>query len=376
MGTSTWNPQLSRRRLLSSAARAGLLIGAGGLASACATSASAAKPAEPIKAKIDGDLSIFNWAQYMNPAVIKGFEKEYGVAVHQTFFDNDEAMLAKIAAGVPFDFVVPSGGNYIPRLVAANLLTPIPHHELRNYGQLLPFFRDPFYDRGARYSLPYAIGTTGIAWRSDRVGNMTGSWNDLWSHPDARGKIYVLDELADALGMSLIRLGHNINSTVPSQVNAAANALVQLKPQLGGFSTSDITNLDNGQAWIEHAWSGDVYVALSQAKNPHLFRYETCREGVPTWADTMAIPSNARHPGTALLFIDYLLDPAVSAKNATWVGYPTGTVAGTAAFNTLVKDFPWLQLTESMLEHGEWSKPLEGAGLQLWDEAWTRVKAG
>ncbi len=352
------------------------MLGAGAVAAACGGTSASPGSSKPIKAKLDGDLTIFNWAQYMNPAVIKGFEKTYGVAVHQTFFDNDEAMLAKLAAGVPFDFVVPSGGNYIPRLVKAGLLTPIPHHELKNFDQVLPFFTDPFYDRGARYSLPYAAGTTGIAWRTDRIPAMTGSWNDLWDHPEARGKIFLLDELADTIGMSLIRLGYNINSTVPSQVNAAASALLKLKPMLAGFSTNDITNLDNGQAWIEHAWSGDVYVALTQAKDPHIFRYETCKEGVPTWADTMAIPKNAQHPGTALLFIDYLLDPEVSAKNATWVGYPTGTKAGTAAFNSLVKDFPWLQMTESMLEHGEWSKPLLGAGLTLWDEAWTRVKAG
>lgn len=375
MDAPTPTPTLTRRSLLSRAAGLGLALGAGGLAAACGGPAAPAAKAPAIKAKIDGDLSIFNWAQYMNPAVIKGFEKEYGVAVHQTFFDNDEAMLAKLAAGVPFDFVVPSGGNYIPRLAAANLLTPIPHGELKNFSQVLPFFRNPFYDPGARYSLPYAAGTTGIAWRTDRVGAMTGSWNDLWNHPEAKGKIYILDELADALGMSLIRLGYNINSAVPSQVNAAANALIQLKPMLAGFSTNDISNLDSGQAWIEHAWSGDVYVALTQAKNPHLFRYETCKEGVPTWADTMAIPRSAQHPGTALLFIDYLLDPEVSAKNATWVGYPSGTSAGTAAFNNLVHDFPWLQMSEDMLAHGEWSKPLEGSGLQVWDEAWTKVKA-
>ncbi|HVB41834.1 MAG TPA: spermidine/putrescine ABC transporter substrate-binding protein [Streptosporangiaceae bacterium] len=370
------NRPVSRRSVLSGAARAGLILGTGTLAAACGQGGTASKAGPPIKAKIDGDLSIFNWAQYMNPDVIKGFEKTYGVKVHQTFFDNDEAMLAKLAAGVPFDFVVPSGGNYIPRLAAANLLTPIPHAELKNFGQVLPFFHNPFYDRGARYSLPYAAGTTGIAWRTDKVGGMTGSWNDLWNHPKAKGKIFLLDELADTLGMSLIRLGYNINSTAPDQVNAAADALLKLKPMLAGFSTNDITNLDGGQAWIEHAWSGDVYVALTSAKNPHLYQYQTCEEGVPTWADTMAIPRNAQHPGTALKFIDYLLDPEVSAMNATWVGYPSGTTAGTAAFNKLVKDFPWLQITESMLDTGEWSKPLLGAGLTLWDEAWTKVKAG
>jgi spermidine/putrescine transport system substrate-binding protein len=376
MDPSWTTRRLGRRAFIGGAGRLTLLAGLGGAAAACGKSASATSGGPRLKAKIDGDLSIFNWAQYMNPDVVKGFAKEYGVHVHQTFFDNDEAMLAKMAAGVPFDFVVPSGGNYIPRLARANLLMPIPHGELRNYDQVLPFFKDPFYDPGARYSLPYAAGTTGIAWRTDRVSGMTGSWNDLWDHDQARGKIYVLDEIADAIGMSLIRLGYNINSAVPEQVSKAGDALVQLKPMLAGFSTNDIQNLDSGQAWMEHAWSGDVYVALTQAKHPHLFRYETCKEGVPTWADTMAIPRNAQHPGTALLFLDYLLEPEISAKNATWIGYPTGTVAGTAAFNHLVRDYPWLQMTEEMLAHGEWSRPLEGAALQVWDEAWTRVKAG
>src|SRR5579859_2790332 len=373
MASWSWSGRVTRRDFLRQTA---VLSGAGALAAACGTSGASggASAGAPIKAKIDGDLNYFNWTGYVPASVISGFEKEYGVKVNQTFFDDDQTMLTKLAAGLPYDIAF-TNSAYMRQLIGGGLIRPLPHNQLKYLGVVIPFFRNPPYDPGARYSMPYGYSPTGIAWLTDRVSGMTGSWNDLWDHRAASGHIFVLDQIEEALGASLLRLGYPIDSANPAQVNKAADALISLKPMLAGFSTADYTNLENGSGWIQHAWSGDVYIALGKVKDTGSIRFETCREGIPIGVDTMSIPAKAQHPGTALLFIDWILRPDNSRACVANMGQANGTTAGNAAFNKLVADFPFLQTSDEILAKGAWKKVPTGAQQQLWAQAWSRVKA-
>jgi spermidine/putrescine-binding protein len=104
---------LTRRDLL--AAGAGAALGAYGLAglAGCTVERQVDKSAagQIIKPEIDGDLLLFNWAQYMDPALKKGFAEEYGVEVNEVNFDNLEAMVIKLRAGGEYDLIWPSTGR-------------------------------------------------------------------------------------------------------------------------------------------------------------------------------------------------------------------------------------------------------------------------
>ena len=79
----------------------------------------------------------------------------------------------------------------------------------------------------------------------------------------------------------------------------------------------------------------------NQVDNPEDFKFQKSKEGIPVGSDTFAIPVNAKHPGTALLFIEYLLEPENAAKNVEWIGYPMPYEGGaTESFEGLVKDDP------------------------------------
>ena len=371
--------EVTRRELLGTGLKGafGLAVGASALAacsSATSTSVSPAASGSPIASQPDGDLNYFSWAGFIAPQVLKGFEDTYGVNVNKTFFANDEAMVAKLASGLAYD-VVTTNSAYMGPLIESGLLRPIDHAALKNYSQVIPFFQDPPFDPGAKYSLPYAYGPTGIAWNSTDVSGMTGSWNDLWNHPEAAGKIFVLDQIEEAIGMSLLRLGYPLNSGDPTQVQKAADALIELKPSLAGFSTDDYTNLSNGSAWIHHAWSGDVWYAMSLMKDPSVLQFQVNSEGVPLGSDQMSIATKAEHPGTATLFIDWMLDPKNSAKNAAWTGYANGTEAGNSAVNKVLAGVPFLQVSDALLQSADWKEALTGDRKRLWSQEWSRVKA-
>jgi spermidine/putrescine transport system substrate-binding protein len=378
MTDGMWRASMQRRDFLR--ASAGAVLGASGLlVAACGPSGSSGAPTpspQGVQAKIDGDLYFFNWSQYLSPDVIKGFEKHYGVKVHQTYFDNMQSMMAKLTAGIPYDITFPVM-DYTRKLRQAGYLMPIDHSQLSNWHRVPAYFDNPWYDPGARYSVPYAIWTTGICWHNDVMSGFTGSWNDFWTVvPKYPGKVYLLDDYQEVLGMSLLRLGFDINSGDAGQVSQAADEVLKIKHDLRGFSTDDITNLNNGNALAHHAWSGDVWQVIQAAKNPQTISYETCKEGVPTGNDTMVIPKNAKHPGTALLFIDWMLMPENATTNVNYFGYPQVTTEGLDAFNKLAAQYPSLNITLDTAIHGLRELAPDGAKLQMWDQAWAKVKAG
>jgi spermidine/putrescine transport system substrate-binding protein len=207
------------------------------------------------------------------------------------------------------------------------------------------------------------------------LGDLTGSWNDLWQTPAADGKITLLDDMREAIGMSLLRQGQDLNSTDQAQLSGATDALVQLRPHLRQITADDIPTIRSGDATMVHAWSGDVYVALTTMSDPSGWQYEVASDGVVVGSDTMAIPANAQHPGTAMLFIDWMLRPEHVQQNINYFGYPMGTTSAEGPFAKLVKDFPWLQVSPDALAHGNQIHDLAPADLQTWTADWTKVKA-
>ena len=117
--------------------RRGLLLGGAGLVLAgCGVGDSGSGSKEDtekvVKAKVDGDLVYFNWSEYLDPELIKAFEKKYGVKVRQSNFDAMASMLAKLRSGNRYDMIFPDQ-SVTPRLVASNQLLqdrPRPAEEL------------------------------------------------------------------------------------------------------------------------------------------------------------------------------------------------------------------------------------------------------
>jgi len=92
-------------------------------------------------------------------------------------YESNEEMVAKLQAGASgYDIVVPSG-YIIPVLVATDLITPLNKKYITNIGNISPIFRNLPSDPGDKYTVPWQWGTTGIAYRTDKVKTPVDSWD-------------------------------------------------------------------------------------------------------------------------------------------------------------------------------------------------------
>ncbi|MGW1893394.1 polyamine ABC transporter substrate-binding protein [Streptomyces sp. NPDC002004] len=372
-------PPPSRRTLLRAGAF-GLLGAAGASLSGCGFMPAKIpddRDLAPVRARIDGDLVYFNWADFVDPSVFKGFEKEYGVNVIQSNFDSMEGMVAKLNAGNRYDIIFPTA-KWAQRLARGGRLRRIDHSQLANGHAVFgkhSYFSDPWYDPGSAHTVPFTAYKTGIGWRRDRIGDLTGSWKDLWSDK-ARGKVFLLDDRDEVLGMGALELGLDVNTGDTDGLDRISSSLATLRPRLRGFSSDSYNNLLNGNAVMTQAWSGDMAAMLNQAKDPSVFGFQAPKEGTPINSDCYAIPWNARHPGTALLFIDYMLRPENVKKNIEYIGYPMPVAGSEDVYRALVKPFPECIVTDDDLKADLFFRNGTRAQEDARDTAWTHVKAG
>ena len=336
-----------------------------------------ARQLAPVKARVDGDLVYFNWADYVDPSVFKGFEREYGVKVIQSNFDSMEGMVAKLNAGNRYDVIFPSA-KWAQRLVRGGRLRRIDHAQLPHAHAVFgtyTYFADPWYDPGSAHTVPFTAYKTGIGWRRDRIGDLTGSWRDLWSDK-ARGKVFLLDDRDEVLGMGALELGLGVSTMDTGDLDRITSLLSTLRPRLRGFSSDSYNNLLNGNAVMTQAWSGDMAAMLNQAKDPSVFGFQAPKEGTPINSDCYAIPWNAPHPGTAMLFIDYMLRPENVKKNIEYIGYPMPVAGSEKTYAELVKPFPECLVTADDLKADLFFRNGSRTAEDARDTAWTHVKAG
>ncbi len=365
---------LSRRQLLQ--AGAGMALAAYGVGG-CTVERQVDRSAEGriIKPEIDGDLTIYNWAQYMDPALKKGFAEKYGVEVNEINFDNLEAMVIKLRSGASYDLIWPST-EYVRRLDLEGLLARFDRTLLRNDDNISGFYDGPWWDPENELSVPYAYYTTGIAWRDDEVSGMTGSWNDLLN-PDGAGRMFILDDFQEAIGEANLINGFDLNTEDPAELETSKQTLLEQKENARGFSTNSVQNLVSGTAVLHQAWNGDLVNVRNQVDEPELYKYETCSEGVPVGTDLMCIPITSQSPGTAMMFIDWILEPENAAQNVRWNGYPQPVEGGKQAFAELVKDDPAIDVDLEALEDSALEYRLDDPDARrLWTDIFTEVKAG
>src|SRR3954451_5386656 len=152
-----------------------------------------------------GPLRIYNYADYVDPATVKKFQQKFDAKVQvATYNFSDEAIATIASGGVGFDLVMGLSGSNIVDLIARKLLKPLNHSSLPNLEKnIWPELADPFYDRGARYTVPYVVWMDGIGWRNDKVkedvANMDVPWDIFWEAQAYRGQVGILDDRRDAL---------------------------------------------------------------------------------------------------------------------------------------------------------------------------------
>ncbi|MDM5232019.1 MULTISPECIES: ABC transporter substrate-binding protein [Lysinibacillus] len=270
-------------------------------------------------------LTIFNWGEYIDPDLLKQFEKETGIHVIYETFDSNEAMMTKIQqGGTAYDIAVPSE-YMIEKMKEENLLIPLDKSKIPNLKNIDPYFLDLPFDDDNKYSVPYFWGTVGIVYNPNLVGDLDfSSWDDLWD-PSLKRKVFLVDGAREVIGMGLNSLGYSLNSLDNHELRKATDKLITLAPNVKAIIGDEITPLMiNNEATVALTWSGQAADMMSENEE---LDFAVPEEGSNLWFDNMVIPKTSKNIEGAHKFINFMLKAESGAQNADYVGYSTPNIA-------------------------------------------------
>ncbi len=266
-------------------------------------------------------LVIFNWGEYIDPELIKAFEKETNYHVVYSTFDSNEAMQSKIKqGGTRYDLVFPSE-SAVPKMLEEDLLLPIDHSQIKGLENISSYLLDNKFDPNNHYTIPYFWGTIGIMVnQTNSEANKITKWSDLWN-PAFENDILLVDGARESLGMVLQSKAQSLNEKDPEKLAKSVAIMESLRPNIKAVLTDEIkTLMINNDAPIGIGYSGDAAFVMSE--NPDV-RYIVPEDGSAIWTDNFAIPKTAENFEGAYAFINFMLRPENAKQNAEYVGYAT-----------------------------------------------------
>lgn len=292
-------------------------------------------------------LNIFNWGDYIDPALVKKFERQTGYQVTIQTFDSNESMIEKIRqGGTTYDLTMPSE-YMVEKMKKMNLLKPINHRRLKHLNQIDPLFLNQSFDPRNQYSVPYFWGTLGIIYNDKYVKpNSLKHWQDLWSSK-YKNAILLIDSVRDVFAISLLSQQRSINTTNFEVLNQTKNKLVELTPNIKAIVADEIKMyMEQEESYLAVDWSGEA--AEMMRVNPHL-HYLVPEEGSNLWIDSFVIPKTAKHFDAIYQFLNFMNEPKNAAQNARYVGYATPNQGAKKMLpNAIVKQSSFYPSTELM----------------------------
>ena len=248
------------------------------------------------------EVNLFVWTEYIPQEIIDCFEEVYEITVNKDEYSSNEEMYAKLSAGgANYDLVQPT--DYIvPLMIRQGLLQPLDKSKLTVLEGFDANYLDLPFDPGNEYTIPYQAGTDAIVVNTDAVSEVPTSWADLWK-PEYAGRLVSLDDSRLVIGITLLTLGYDINTTDPAQLAEAKAKLSELAAGIKLFdSDSPKTALIAGDVDLGITWTGEAF--LAQQENPAI-QYVYPSEGAIVWQDTYAIPADAPHADAAYAWLNY-----------------------------------------------------------------------
>ena len=366
---------------------------AAGAAPAASTEVASTSAAAPAAAEEEKVLNIYNWSDYLAEDTIPNFEKETGIKVRYDIFDSNEILHAKmIAKNTGYDIVVPSS-NWGKMQMDGGLLQKLDKSKLPNLKNLDEnvLAQMAQLDPGNQYLVDWLWSYTTVGINVDKVKTALGdmpmpenTW-DLVFDPKYTSKlkscgISILDAPSEVFPIALRYVHKPEFSLVAGDYKVAFDMLMKVRPDIKRFNSGgQIEDLASGNICVALGWAGDFNLARKRSienKSEQKIEALVTKMGGYMFMDTMAIPADAKHPGNAHKFIDYILRPQVHAGLTNAVTYANPNKAATEFVDPEIRNNKTIFLPEADVKNLIPPGNVDNATRRVMTRLYTQFKTG
>ncbi len=338
-------------------------------------------------------LNVYNWSDYIAKDTLARFTAETGIQVNYDVYDSNEVLEAKLMAGSSgYDVVFPSISPFLARQVKSGIYQELDRSLLTNWQNIMPSVFNSLAEGGDpdnKHAVPYMVAGTGVGYNVAKVAAAapdapTDSWavifDPAWAEKLSSCGISLLDDPNEVFAAAFAYLGINPATEKTGDLESAAAMIEKIRPFVRYFhSSSYINDLANGEICLAHGYGGDLIQArdrATEAARGNEIRVFLPREGAQAVIDVMAIPADAKHPGNAHAFINFMMRPDVVGPITNAVGYANAVVGAEAFVEQARLDDPVVYPNTETRDH-LFVVPLKSPSFERQrNRIWTRIKTG
>ncbi len=336
-------------------------------------------------------LNVYSWTDYIAPALLGEFEREFGIHVNYDTYESSEIVDSKLLAGGTGYDVITHDAQLVGRLMPIGLFQALDFSKIPNAKYIDPVVAKitEGYDPGNLHNIPYMWGSVGYAYNVDMINERMpdapiGS-GDFIFKPEVLSRfadcgVSFLESPTDVIPMALAYLGHDINSVDPAHLDEVEALLKSVRPYIKYFSsTKMIQDLPNREVCVAMSWSGDYAQAQQRglSANIHInLSYAVPKSGAPLWVDVVVVPKDAPHKDNAHIFLNFLMRPEVMARISNEIYYANGNLASKPLLHKDVIGDPSIYPPEDVMAILIAKKTLDPKQERLRTRLWARFKTG
>lgn len=314
-------------------------------------------------------LNVYMWSDYVDPEMVKQFEKEYNCKVVIDIFDSNEFMYAKLkAGGSGYDVIQPT--SYMAKVMnEQNMIEKLDLSKIPNAQAInKEFLKSLAIDKNMSYSVPYMIGFTCIAYNKSKLGEIPPTWN-VFANAKNKGRMTLLNDMRETIGAALMYKGYPMNSTDDKHLAEAKAQIIEWKKNLAKFDNEVYkVGIRSGEFLVVQGYSGDLFQVLEEA--PEL-AWMCPKEGFSMSCDDWAIPVSSDNKELAYKFINFMTRPDVAAKNMEFTCFHSPIPEAKKFVSKENQDHPGMFLSDDFYKKGQIILDLGNDNakfIKLWDE--------
>ena len=302
------------------------------------------------KSEASKEINLMTWAEFIPREIIDQFEEETGIKINYKEVASNEDMQSLLETN-PDQYDLAVVTDYMVDILRRNEnLESFDKSKLPNFSNLNPLYQNKYYDETNEYSIPYAISTSFLLVNPEAVAalgaNPITSYADLWQ-PELKSNVVVIDWSVEIMGLALKTLGYEYNETDPAKVAEAKDKLFALKDNIMRFETNTPEDsLISGEAVAGFMYSNQA--VKGQAADPKL-QPVFPTEGMPMYIDSFVMSEKAPNRDNAYAFLNFLLDPEVSAKISELTSFANPNTAAQEFLPGDFKNNPMLNLSDDVV---------------------------
>lgn len=312
------------------------------------------------------ELNLFTWDGMFPQEVLDAFEKDTGIRINYSNFDYDEDMLSKLseAEGGDYDLVI--ADDYIIELaIQQGLVQKLDKSKLSNFSNVNSLYQGQFYDPSDEYTVPYGAGIPLIIYDPALVNLDIKGYSDLWD-PSLKDSVAIIGNYRVIDGIALKTMGESFNTQDLDQIQAAGDKLMELAPNIRLINDNNTQDyIISGEASVAFMYTSQITMALAERPDLKVVYPE---EGLGFGIMAGFIPSKAPNSDAAHQFLNYILQPEVSAQCFEYIGYYcTNKAADELVDESLV--------VPDSVTSGESIKNVSQEAEEQYNKNWTEFKA-